>query len=111
MNRDEPLRAAAEVLLKTAPALVWATKRWVDDECWVDWDRLDQEWRDAAAVKSGGERRLIRTVAALNDCDPYGLDTANNEALLAALGVAVTLIEQSAAASRAAEAMLAAVTA
>lgn len=107
MNRDEPLRAAAEVLLVTAPGLAWAAARWVDDDGWVDWDRLDAEWRDAATSKSGGEQRLIRTVAALNDCDPWGLDTANNEALLAALHVAATLIAQSAAACRAADAFLA----
>lgn len=110
MNRDEPLRAAAEVLLKTAPGLTWAAARWVDDDGCVDWDRLDEEWHDAAGAKSGGEQRLIRTVAALNDCDPWGLDTANNEALLAALRVAATLIEQSAAACRAADALFAGVT-
>lgn len=106
MNRDEPLRAAAEVLLTTAPGLTWAAARWVDDDGYVDWDRLAAEWRDAAAGKSGGEQRLIRTVAALNDCDPWGLDTRNNDALLAALRVSTVLIEQSVAACRAADAFL-----
>ena len=107
-SRDEPLRAAAELLLATAPALQWAARRWIDEDG-VDWDRLLDEWEDASAAKSGGEQRLIATVVGLKSCDPWGLDTANNDALAAALRVATALVESSADACRAVEAMFAAV--
>lgn len=109
-NRDEPLDAAATLLLVTAPALAWAASRWVDADGWVDWDTLLEEWQDAAGAKSGGEQRLIATVVGLHRCDPWGLDTANNDALAAALRVAVALIESTADACRSTEAMFAAVT-
>lgn len=110
-NRDEPLRAAATLLLTTAPALAWAARRWTDTDGWIDWDALIDEWEDASGAKSGGERRLIATVVGLYSCDPWGLDTANNDALAAALRVAVALVESSADACRSAEALFARATA
>lgn len=103
-RRDEPMRTAAEVLLVTAPALDWAARRWVDEDG-VDWDRLHDEWQDASCVKSSGEQRLIATVVGLYGIDPWGLDTANNDALAAALRVAVDLVVETADACRSAEAM------
>jgi len=110
-NRDEPLDAAATLLLTTAPALAWAASRWVDTDGWVDWDRLLDEWEDVSGVKSSGERRLIATVVGLHRCNPWGLDTGNNDALAAALRVAVALVESTADACREVEARFAQVTA
>lgn len=107
-RRDEPLRTAAEILLVTAPALDWAARRWVD-EAGVDWDRLLDEWEDASRVKSSGEQRLITTVVGLYGLDPWGLDTQNNDALAAALRVAVELVVETADACRSVEAMFSAV--